>query len=233
MTNEFQKIGQCLKCGGSLTNPHTCSAEEKEIRPLYPICPECGKSTVVLFAPPKDPPDFSLIGKEEYTDWYRAHLYCCNGETDCKFQPLLTDLTTPLKQPKDGVCNHPEMTCKKAHEHHVAGLIQRDHEIEDLRQELDRAKEEIRELNKQIAGLMSGMNLNVYREKIEEGRSTEQRMREAIKTIRHAAKEVLNSFGCQNPWERDEDIWETCGKCVGCDLEKALSTTSEFEEGKE
>jgi len=61
----------------------------------YPICPECKKETVVLFTPPKEPIKFELLGKQEYVDWYKAHLYCCNGLTNCKFEARLIDLTTP------------------------------------------------------------------------------------------------------------------------------------------
>ena len=63
----------------------------------YPICPQCKKETIVLFTPPKEPANFALLGTSEYIDWDRAHLYCANGETNCTFQPLLKDLTTPLK----------------------------------------------------------------------------------------------------------------------------------------
>lgn len=67
-----------------------------------PICPECGKQTIVLFTPPKDylypkdgtvhPDAYALLGKPEYVDWERAHLYCCNAETNCKFDTKLSDL---------------------------------------------------------------------------------------------------------------------------------------------
>jgi hypothetical protein len=73
----------------------------------YPICPECGRHSIVLFTPPKE----GLVGTEkgyallsahsqEYVDWDRAHLYCCNGETNCKFNTPLNKLTTPLQEPK-------------------------------------------------------------------------------------------------------------------------------------
>ncbi len=61
----------------------------------YPICPECGKDTIVLFSPPKEPPKYELLGTDEYVDWDRAHLYCCGGSTDCKFNTRIKDLTTP------------------------------------------------------------------------------------------------------------------------------------------
>lgn len=63
-----------------------------------PICPECGKATIVLFTPPKENAHYEDIGKAEYVDWNRAHLYCCNGESNCKYAPMLIgdrDLTTP------------------------------------------------------------------------------------------------------------------------------------------
>lgn len=61
----------------------------------YPICPECNQETVVLFSPPKMPIDFKIIGEQEYVDWYKAHLYCCNGQSNCKWTAKLIDLTTP------------------------------------------------------------------------------------------------------------------------------------------
>ena len=71
----------------------------------YPICPECGKHTIVLFTPPKErivgtEEGYRTIGTPEYIDWYRAHLYCCNGETNCKFNTPLLKLTTPLREPR-------------------------------------------------------------------------------------------------------------------------------------
>lgn len=63
-----------------------------------PICPECGEATIVLFTPPKEPRDFNLLGTPEYIDWKRAHVYCCNGSTNCKYEVLLMggrELTTP------------------------------------------------------------------------------------------------------------------------------------------
>lgn len=71
-----------------------------------PICPECKEPTIVLFTPPRE----GLVGSEEgyklyhdenwqeYVDWNRAHLYCCNGATDCKYKAMIiggNELTTP------------------------------------------------------------------------------------------------------------------------------------------
>ena len=64
----------------------------------YPICPECKKDTIVLFTPPKEPIDFSKLGKPDYIDWEKAHLYCCNGQSNCKFSPRLFDLVTPQRK---------------------------------------------------------------------------------------------------------------------------------------
>ena len=55
-----------------------------------PICPECGKRTITLFTPPKEgivgtDEGYKTIGTPEYIDWNRAHLYCCNGNSNCKF----------------------------------------------------------------------------------------------------------------------------------------------------
>lgn len=81
---------------------------------IYPVCPECGKHTIVLFSPPKrcsvcDTPltgnGSSCSAGEIHTlefkiDWNKANLYCCNAETNCKFKTKLAELTTPLKEPK-------------------------------------------------------------------------------------------------------------------------------------
>ena len=69
----------------------------------YPICPECGKHTIVLFTPPKEgivgtEEGYKTIGTPEYVDWDKAHLYCCNGQTNCKFNTFLNKLTTPLTE---------------------------------------------------------------------------------------------------------------------------------------
>ena len=63
----------------------------------YPICPECGKDSIVLFSPPKEPVNFDLLGTQDYIDWFRAHLYCCNGASNCKFEIKIVDLTIPQK----------------------------------------------------------------------------------------------------------------------------------------
>jgi hypothetical protein len=69
-----------------------------------PICPECKKQTVVLFSPPREgivgtKEGYDTIGTPEYVDWNRAHLYCCNGESNCKYTAyIMTDLTTPITQ---------------------------------------------------------------------------------------------------------------------------------------
>lgn len=67
-----------------------------------PVCPECGKNSIVLFTPPKEylypkdgkvhPDAYKLLGTPDYIDWEKAHLYCCNGQTNCKFRTLLGDL---------------------------------------------------------------------------------------------------------------------------------------------
>jgi len=64
----------------------------------YPICPECGEDTIVGFTPPKEPADFSKLGTDEYVDWDRASLYCCNGRKNCSFNSRYKDLTTPQKK---------------------------------------------------------------------------------------------------------------------------------------
>ncbi len=68
--------------------------ETKETK--YPVCPECGCNTLVMFTPPKEPANYDLMGTDEYVDWDRAHLYCCNDE-NCKFDTRIKDLTTPQK----------------------------------------------------------------------------------------------------------------------------------------
>lgn len=71
----------------------------KEIIKNRPICPECKQPTIVLFSPPND----GLVGTEKgyklyhdkdwqnYVNWARAHLYCCNGKTNCKYTAYLID----------------------------------------------------------------------------------------------------------------------------------------------
>lgn len=66
-----------------------------------PICAECGCNTLVLFTPPKEDIvgteySYKTIGTPDYVDWNKAHLYCCNGETNCKTTYYLNELTTPL-----------------------------------------------------------------------------------------------------------------------------------------
>lgn len=47
----------------------------------YPICPECGKDTIVLFSPPDRP----------------MSIYCCNGSSNCRIDTPISELTTPRK----------------------------------------------------------------------------------------------------------------------------------------
>ena len=61
----------------------------------YPICPDCGRDTIVLFSPPKEPINFEILGSQEYVDWYKAELYCCNGESNCQYRARIIDLCTP------------------------------------------------------------------------------------------------------------------------------------------
>lgn len=72
---------------------------------LRPICPLCGCNTLVLFSPPReevfahDKLRYTMLGTQEYVDWDRAHLYCCNGETDCRIEiPIKGGLTTPVTE---------------------------------------------------------------------------------------------------------------------------------------
>lgn len=76
----------------------TDELEKKKRWVRYPICPECGHDTVVLFSPPKEPVDFEKIGEQEYIDWYKAHLYCCNATTNCKWEARIIDLCTPQRK---------------------------------------------------------------------------------------------------------------------------------------
>jgi len=71
----------------------------------YPVCPECGKHTIVLFTPPKEgivgtEEGYRTIGTPEYVDWAKASIYCANGETNCNITTRLNELTTPLREPK-------------------------------------------------------------------------------------------------------------------------------------
>lgn len=55
-----------------------------------PLCPECKQATIVIFTPPKKgivgtDEGYATIGTPEYVDWYRAHLYCCNGQSNCTY----------------------------------------------------------------------------------------------------------------------------------------------------
>lgn len=58
----------------------------------YPICPECGQRSIVLFAPPKE------TARNSEVNWDIAHIYCCNGRSNCKINTLIKDLTTPIKE---------------------------------------------------------------------------------------------------------------------------------------
>ena len=72
-----------------------------------PICPECGEQTIVMFTPPKDRIVGTVLGYklyndknwQEYVDWSKAHLYCCNGSTNCRYTASVygsdDKLTTP------------------------------------------------------------------------------------------------------------------------------------------
>ena len=71
----------------------------------YPICPECGCNTIVLFTPPREDvwndltKRYALIGTAEYVDWDRAHLYCCNGQTNCNVNiSIRRGLSTPVRE---------------------------------------------------------------------------------------------------------------------------------------
>ncbi len=72
----------------------------------YPICPQCLCNTVVLFTPPREGivgtvEGYRTIGTPAYVDWHRAHLYCCNGETNCNWTAYIMDgLTTPMTEDK-------------------------------------------------------------------------------------------------------------------------------------
>lgn len=62
-----------------------------------PICPECMKPTIVLFTPPKENADYKDIESPDYVDWNRAHLYCCNGETNCTYTAMIMSANTDKK----------------------------------------------------------------------------------------------------------------------------------------
>lgn len=68
----------------------------------YPVCPECGHHSIVLFTPPKEgivgtDEGYRTLGTPEYIDWDKAHLYCCN-DANCSFKTPLRQLTTPLRE---------------------------------------------------------------------------------------------------------------------------------------
>jgi hypothetical protein len=70
----------------------------------YPVCPECGRHTLVMFTPPKKGAKYPPKNDDYangYVDWNRAHLYCCAGDTSCKFDTRVMDLTTPLTEKLD------------------------------------------------------------------------------------------------------------------------------------
>lgn len=57
---------------------------------VNPICPQCGKDSLVLYTPPKDGlvgtiEGYKLLGTPEYVDWKRSHLYCSNAMSNCTF----------------------------------------------------------------------------------------------------------------------------------------------------
>jgi hypothetical protein len=59
-----------------------------------PICPQCLQATIVLFTPPREgivgtEEGYRTIGTPEYIDWKRAHLYCCNGSSNCTYTAYL------------------------------------------------------------------------------------------------------------------------------------------------
>ena len=92
--------------GPKRDGPPEPSQPELPATKRYPVCPECGCNTLVMFTPPKEDVwndldrRYALIGSQDYVDWDRAHLYCCNGETDCKFDTRIRDLVTPMREQK-------------------------------------------------------------------------------------------------------------------------------------
>ena len=79
----------------------------KKEKRKYPVCPECGQHTIVLFSPPhrgKDGkvlcPDKFFKDPQGYVDWHEAHIYCCNGSTNCQINTKIIELTTPLTEKK-------------------------------------------------------------------------------------------------------------------------------------
>jgi hypothetical protein len=91
-----------------LDGPLPASSQEPDLPATkrYPICPECGCNTLVMFSPPRE----GIVGTEEgyrlwalhsadYVDWDKAHLYCCNGQTNCQINiPVRGGMTTPVKE---------------------------------------------------------------------------------------------------------------------------------------
>lgn len=73
--------------------------DTNEEKAVYPICPECGNNTLVGFTPPKENMSFLENGNDAI-DWNKAHLYCCNGDTNCKFSTRFIDLVTPMSERK-------------------------------------------------------------------------------------------------------------------------------------
>jgi len=69
-----------------------------ESKKIYPICPECGQNTIVGFTPPRDKTDGLTTDDYEYWDHEKSHLYCCNAKTNCNYNPLFSELTTPQKE---------------------------------------------------------------------------------------------------------------------------------------
>lgn len=85
----------------------SAAASQRSEGRKYPICPLCGCNTIVMYSPPRE----GLVGTDEgyrlyfeqnwaeYVDWNRAHLYCCNADTDCKIEmPIIGGLTTPVTE---------------------------------------------------------------------------------------------------------------------------------------
>jgi len=93
----------------AIDGPPSADAKQPELPATkrYPICPECLCNTLVMFSPPHD----GLVGTErgyklyaegnwnEYVDWSKAHLYCCNGETSCNVHiPVQGGMMTPVDE---------------------------------------------------------------------------------------------------------------------------------------
>lgn len=102
------------------SNSIPCDIDMKKYKILklekrhYPVCPECGRHTIVGFFPPRDCDTCGVAltgngsicetGKTHPIIWQgdatRSSLYCCNGETNCSYHVLFSELTTPLKEKK-------------------------------------------------------------------------------------------------------------------------------------